>query len=44
MRDNNSDNTGLTAAEISKFKTLLLAKRNEILGNVLSVEDEALRK
>ena len=44
MRDNNSNNTGLTTAEIGKFKTLLLAKRNEILGNVLSMEDEALHR
>jgi len=43
MRDNN-DNAGLTAAEISKFKTLLLTKRNEILGNVLSMEDETLHR
>ena len=44
MRDNSSDNTGLTATEISKFKTLLLAKRNELLGNVSSMETEALRE
>ena len=44
MRDNGGGNTGLTAAEISKFKALLLAKRNEILGNVLSMEDETLRR
>lgn len=44
MRDNSSDNTGLTAAEISKFKALLLAKRNELLGNVSSMEIEALRR
>ena len=34
----------LSPAEISKFKTLLLAKRSEILGNVLSMEDETLRR
>ena len=39
---NSSDNTGLTAAEIKKFKTLLLSKRNEILGDVLSMESETL--
>ena len=44
MRENNSDNIGLTTAEISNFKALLLAKRNEILGNVLSMEDETLRR
>lgn len=42
--DNNSDNAGLTPAEISKFKTLLLTKRNEILGNVLSMEDVTLHR
>jgi RNA polymerase-binding protein DksA len=44
VRDNSSDNTGLTAAEISKLKALLLAKRNELLGNVSSMEIEALRR
>jgi DnaK suppressor protein len=44
MRDKNSDDAGLTTAEISKFKNLLLTKRNEILGNVLSMEDETLRR
>ncbi len=34
----------LKSAEIRKFKQLLLAKRNEILGNVISMEDETLRK
>lgn len=38
----NSDGADLTAAEISKFKTLLLAKRNEILGDILSMEDNTL--
>jgi DnaK suppressor protein len=44
VRDNSSDNTGLTVAEISKFKVLLLAKRNELLGNVSFMEIEALRQ
>jgi RNA polymerase-binding protein DksA len=35
---------GLTPAEIRKFKALLLAKQNEILANVISMEDETLRK
>ena len=43
MREKKSDNTGLTATEISKFKMLLLAKQNEILGDVFSMEDETLR-
>lgn len=34
----------LSPAEIDKFKTVLLAKRNEILGNVTSMESEALRR
>jgi RNA polymerase-binding transcription factor DksA len=39
---NNSGNTELTAAEIKKFKILLLSKRKEILGDVLSMESETL--
>lgn len=31
-------------AEIRKFEAMLLAKRNEILGNVTSMESEALRR
>ena len=34
----------LTQAEIGKFKKLLLAKRNEILGDVLSMEDETIHR
>ncbi|MHC4396792.1 MAG: TraR/DksA family transcriptional regulator [Planctomycetota bacterium] len=34
----------LTPAEIAKIKVLLLEKRNEILGNVISMEDETLRR
>ena len=44
MKNNGSDNMGLTQAEIGKFRDLLLAKRNEILGNVISMEDEALHR
>ncbi|MHC4113535.1 MAG: TraR/DksA family transcriptional regulator [Planctomycetota bacterium] len=36
--------TLLTSSEIREFETLLLAKRYEILGNVLSLENETLRK
>lgn len=36
--------TGLTAEEIGEFKSLLLVKRREILGNVMSMEDETLRR
>ena len=35
---------GLTSAEIREFKALLLAKRSEILGNLICMEDETLRK
>ena len=34
----------LTAADIEKFKDILLAKRREILGDVNHMEDETLRK
>ena len=34
----------LSAADIKKFQALLLAKRNEILGNVTSMESEALQR
>jgi RNA polymerase-binding protein DksA len=34
----------LTAAEIEKFHELLVAKRNEILGNVTTMEDETFKK
>jgi len=40
MKNNNK----LTQKELQKFKELLLAKRNEIFGNVLSMEDETLRR
>jgi DnaK suppressor protein len=36
--------SGLRPAEIRSFKALLLEKMSEILGNVLSMEDETLRK
>jgi len=44
MEEKNKNTNKLSPAEISKFKTLLLAKRSEILGNVLSMEDETLRR
>jgi len=34
----------LTAAEIKKFRELLIIKRNEILGNVSTIEDETFKK
>lgn len=36
--------TRLTSSEIREFQALLLSKRIEILGNVISLEDETLRK
>ena len=36
--------SGLTASEIKKFKEALIAKRDETLTNVISMEDETLRK
>ena len=37
-------NNKLTQKELQKFKELLLAKREELLGNVSSMEIEALRR
>ncbi len=34
----------MTAAEIEKFRQLLLNKRNELLGNVSTIEDETFKK
>jgi DnaK suppressor protein len=34
----------LTAVEIEKFRAILIAKRNEILGNVTIMEDETFKK
>lgn len=34
----------LSTAEIREFQAMLLAKRNEILGNVTTMESEALRR
>jgi DnaK suppressor protein len=39
-----SSRNGLTAAEIQKFRELLLAKRSELLGNVSTMEDETFKK
>ena len=44
MAKRKSSKTGLTAAEIQKFRELLLAKRNELLGNVTTMEDETFKK
>jgi DnaK suppressor protein len=34
----------LSPLEVQKFKAVLLAKRNEILGNVASMENESIRR
>ena len=44
MEKKKANNNKLTPSEIRKFKSLLLAKRNEILGNVASMEDETLHR
>jgi DnaK suppressor protein len=44
MEKNEINRNRLTAAEIRKYKAMLLAKMNEILGNVTSMETEALRR
>jgi RNA polymerase-binding protein DksA len=44
MEEKKTNKSKLIPAEISEFKALLLAKRNEILGNVVSMEDETLHK
>lgn len=44
MKNKRANKSGLTPAEIRRFKALLAAKRNEILSNVICMEDETLRK
>ena len=44
MAKRKSSKNGLTAAEIGKFREMLIAKRNEILGNVTVMEDETFKK
>jgi RNA polymerase-binding protein DksA len=44
MRRNRENNGYLTKAEIRQFKIILLAKRNEISGDVTCMEHETLRK
>lgn len=39
-----SSKNGLTAAEIQKFREILLTKRRELLGNVSTMEDETFKK
>ncbi len=43
--DNNEPKTSvLTATELDEFRELLLAKRYEILGNVVSIENDTLKR
>ena len=44
MEKNETNRNKLTSTEIKKFKAMLLAKLSEILGNVTSMETEALRR
>lgn len=44
MGKNETNRNELKPAEIKKFQTLLLVKLNNILGNVTSMETEALRR
>jgi RNA polymerase-binding protein DksA len=44
MRENDTNEGRLSSAEIEGFKAMLLVKRNEILGNVMTMEFEALRR
>src|SRR4030042_2230187 len=44
MGKNETNRNKMTTAEKKKFEAMLLAKRNEILGNVTSMESEALRR
>jgi len=44
MEKNETNRDRLTPAEIKNFEAMLLAKRNEILGNVITMESEALRR
>lgn len=43
-RKKKSGRNRLTTADLEKFRELLLAKRNEILGNVATIENETFRK
>ncbi len=44
MTKQKKNKSGLTVADVKKFKERLLAKRREILGDVNHMEDETLRK
>ncbi|MBN2020291.1 MAG: TraR/DksA family transcriptional regulator [Sedimentisphaerales bacterium] len=44
MAKRKTGKSSLTATEIEKFRGMLIAKRNEILGNVTVMEDETFKK
>ena len=44
MGNEETNRDRLSLAEIEEFEAMLLAKRNEILGNVTTMESEALRR
>lgn len=44
MAENRTNEQELSPAEIRKLTAMLLAKRNEILGNMTEMESEALRR
>jgi len=44
MEEKETNNSGLSSAEIRKFQALLLAERMKILGDVSYMENETLRK
>ena len=44
MEEKETDKSRLTPSEIEEFRALLLAKRDEILKNVVSMEDETLHR
>jgi len=44
MGKRKANKRGLSTAQINEFKAMLLEKRNELLGNVTSMESEALRR
>ncbi|KPK44935.1 MAG: hypothetical protein AMJ65_01550 [Phycisphaerae bacterium SG8_4] len=44
MAENGANEKKLSPAEMKKLTAMLLAKRNEILGNMTEMESEALRR
>lgn len=44
MEEERKSKTSLMPAEIQKFKAILLAKRNEVLGNMTCMEAETLHR